>query len=223
MFRPTFYDFSSDLTVNKVDHLLKLADEYQAKAVLDLCVKCLKDERKNKENVVEILYLASHTAIAREDGRLEDVREECYDLIKNMELAEIRGKSDYKNLERESLENALVERIELLETFLKGIYPQFIGLVECFLWAGMLLDHDHYHISPCPQHFKSGTSNVDLLKRIKICSVWNVIVKLVSFSKTPSNRFGSDSSNTDNKYGGPYHFDDKLVAFIQDFQNILRL
>ena len=46
-----------------------------------------------------------------------------------MELAEIQGNSDYKNLERESLESALVERIELLETFLKGIYPQFIGLV----------------------------------------------------------------------------------------------
>lgn len=207
-----------------MEHLLKLADEYQAKAVLDLCVKCLKDERKTKENVVEILYLSSHTVIAREDGRLEGVREECYHLIKNMELAEIRGKSDYKNLERESLENALVERIERLETFLKGIYPQFIGLVECCLWAGMLLDRDHYHISPCPQHCKSGTSNVDLLERIKSCSVCrNMIVKLVSFSKIFSNRFGSDSSSTDYKYGGPYHFDNKLVAVIQDFQNILRL
>ena len=204
---------------------MKLADEYQAKAVLDLCVKCLKDERKTKENVVEILYLASHTVIAREDGRLEDVREECYDLIKNMELAEIRGKSDYKNLERKSLENALVERIERLETFLKGIYPQFIGLVECCLWAGMLLDNGRpRHISPCPQHFKSDTSNLDLLKRIKTCSVCrNMIVKLVSFSKIRSNRYGSDSSSTDYKYGGPYHFDDKLVAVIQDFQNILRL
>lgn len=65
-----------------------MADEYQAKAVLDLCVKCLKDERKTKENVVEILYLSSHTVIAREDGRLEGVREECYHLIKNMEFNE---------------------------------------------------------------------------------------------------------------------------------------
>ena len=185
-----------------MDHLLKLADEYQAKAVLDLCVKCLKDERKTKKNVVEILYLASHTVIARKDGRLEDVREKCYDLIKNMELAEIRGKSDYKNLEQKSLENALVERIERLETFLKGIYPQFIGLVECCLWAGMLLDNNR-HFSPCPHHFVSGKSNVDLLYRIKSCPVCSyMIVQLVFFSKISSNLFGSKSSSTDYKYGG---------------------
>ena len=212
----------SFIPVNKLGHLLKLADEYQANAVLDLCVKCLKHERKTTESAVEILYLTTHTVIAREDGRLEDVRKECYDLIKNMELADIRGKSDYKNLERESLENVLAERIEVLETFLKGIYPQFIGLVECCLWAGMLLDKDCDDISPCPQHFKSGKSKVDLLQRIKYCSVCrNMIVKLVSFLQIRSYRYGSDSSSTNYKYGGPYHFDGKLIAVIQDFQNII--
>ena len=203
---PFCHFFFSFIPVNKVGHLLKLADEYQANAVLDLCVKCLKHERKTTENAVEILYLTTHTVIARQDGRLEDVREECYDLIKNMELADIRGKSDYKNLERESLENVLAERIEVLETFLKEIYPQFIGLVECCLWAGMTLDKDRREISPCPQHFKSGhsESNVDFLQRIKSCSVCrNMIVKLVSFSQIRSLRYGSDSSSTEYKYGVP--------------------
>ena len=46
-------------------------------------------------------------------------------------------------------------------------------------------------------------------------------MKLVSFSKIGSSPFGSNSSSTDYKYGGRYHFEDKLVGVIQDFQNIL--
>ena len=47
--------------VNKMSHLLKLAEEYNVEGVLDLCVKCLKDVPKSEENVVKLLYLATAT------------------------------------------------------------------------------------------------------------------------------------------------------------------
>ena len=212
--------FSPYLTVNKVGHLLKLADEYQAKAVLNLCVKCLKDELKCKENAIKILFLANHTVIAREDCRLDGVREHCYNLIKDMELAEIQEKTDYKDLDRESLESVLVERIKRLETFLKGIYPQFIGLVECCLWACMEHDKSRSHITPCPQHFSSTKANRDLLERIKSCSVCRrMILQLVSFSQSPVRCY----NGSEYKYGGSCHFNNELTTIILDFKNILSL
>lgn len=86
-----------------VDHLLKLADEYQVMSVLDLCVKCLRDESKSKHNAVRILYLANATVMAREDERLAIARWKCTDLIENMELTDIVGKMDFRNLDRDSL------------------------------------------------------------------------------------------------------------------------
>ena len=223
-----------------MSHLLKLADEYQAQGVLDLCVKCLKDVPKSEENVVKVLFLANHSVIAREDRRLDSVREGCYDLIKNMELANIRGKSDFKNLDRESLESVLVERTERLETFLNEIYPQFIGLVECCLWACMERDNSRSTITPCPQHFVGNKASQDLLNRIQSCSICRrMIQQLVSFSfkkvisyrsipMASSTAFGScglvtGQTTYEHNYGGSFHFDDKIITIIQDFRNVLRL
>lgn len=232
-----------------MSHLLKLADEYQAQGVLDLCVKCLKDVPKSEENVVKVLFLANHSVIAREDPRLDSVREGCYDLIKNMELADIRGKSDFKNLDRESLESVLVERTERLETFLKEIYPQFIGLVECCLWACMERDNSRSTITPCPQHFVGNKPGQDLLNRIQSCSVCRrMIQQLVSSTKkgkghstlptqsgmifgaapcttaSSTGAFGTGQTFThEHNYGGSFHFDDKIITIIQDFRNVFRL
>lgn len=218
-------------------HLLKLADEYHVTGILDACVKCLKDETKSEENVVEILFLANHTVNVRDDSRLNGVRKNCYDLIKNMELEEIRKKSGYKNLDRESLESALVERIERLEAFLKGIYPQFFGLVECCLWACIEKDNNHLHISLCPQHFSGSKPGKGLLQRIKCCSVCRrMIQQLVSFLQVSQESrskpmfpavsgtlFGKPQSFGKYKYGGDYHFDDKLIAIIKDLEEVMRL
>lgn len=235
--------------MQKVEHLLRLSDEYQAKAVLDLCVKCLKDESKSKENALKILFLANGTVIAREDDRLDCVRKNCYDLIKNMELTDIMENNDFENLsnlDRDYFENVVVQRTERLETFLKEVYPQLIGLVEYALWACM--DQTFSSITPCSEHFSDRKTNEDLFKRIKSCPFCRkMIEELVSSSKPVShastvstsvikpgsigNRTGNVfavspgalSSSNHYSYGGSYHFDEKLVSIIQDFHNMLRL
>ncbi|XP_068696133.1 BTB and MATH domain-containing protein 42-like [Montipora capricornis] len=216
------------ITLNKVDDLLKLADEYQVQGIVDICVKVLQGEPISEQNAITILYLATCTAAVREDGRLEGVRGQCYSMIKNMELADIQGEEDYEYLESEILERVLVNRNQRLETFVKGIYPQFIGLMECCLWAFLEKDSisvNHSRISPCPQHFSDGKANADASKRMITCSKCRRMIKqLVSISKvqTLGSLYGGQPSNTF-KYGGSVHFDEKVIAMILDFQKIVKL
>ena len=188
LFPSSFFVFLIACLVNKMGHLLKLAQEYQAKGVLDLCVKCLQDVQKSEENVVKVLSLANCTVTTREDSRLDSVRGECNHLIKNMELSNVKGKRDFNHLDRDSLESLYVERTGRLETFLKEIYSQFVGLVEYSLHLS--LQSSHCGITRCPQHFplpgSSSKANSDLLDRLDSCSVCReMIAQLVSSSKTP--------------------------------------
>ena len=213
--------------MDKVDHLLQLANEYQVMSVFDHCVKCLKDEPKTEENAVRILYLANSTAMVREDDRLDIARYNCTNLIKNMELKDIVGKMDFRNLDRDSLESVFRLKTERLETFFKKVYPQVIGLAEfCIL---LCLENSHSSITRCPQHFSSDDkATEDLIERIKSCPVCrNMMMQLVScskYSKRTTRGFGSFdvSRPIEYRYGGYYHFDNSLISIIKDFENIIK-
>ena len=209
-----------------MSHLLKLADEYQAQGVLDLCVKCLRDVRKSEENVVKVLFLVNHTVIAREDRRLDIVREECYNLIEDMELADISKKSDFKNLNRKSLQRVFGKRTGRLERFLKRVYPQFFGLVEYCMYLKLESSSSTSEITRCPQHFPkakqnmyresttSNKTNVGLLQRVSSCLVCRgMITDLVS----------SSIESKSHVYGGDYHFDNNLISIIQDFKRTINM
>ena len=171
------------IQVNQVEHLLKLADEYQANGIVDVCVKMLNSEAQYKDNAVKILHLATCTPTVREDVRLILVREQCYEVTKNMELTETQGKESYKNLEKDAMERVLVKRIQRLETFVKEIYPQFIGLVQCCLWC--VLENAKV-ISTCPQHFLNKKPKENLLKLMKGCPVCRQMIKqLVNYVGSP--------------------------------------
>jgi len=199
--------------VNKITYLLKLADEYQAQGVLDLCVEYLKQIPKSKENAVKILFLATDTVIAKEDERLNSVRQQCKELIKNMDVSDILEKSDFKNLDRGSLESVFVERTGVLETFLREVRPQLIGLLEYCIYLKL----GESDIFRCPQHFGTSSYNkkakIGLLQRIKSCSVClEMITQLVS---------SSIESKKSHVYGGDCHFDKKIVSVIQGFERII--
>ena len=222
-------------TVDKVEHLLKLADEYQTKSVFDLCVNYLKGVPRSKGNAIRILFLANVTVMAREDKRLDGVRRECYDVVKDMPLEDILEKHDFKNLERDSLENVLVQRVKRLEELVKEVYPQFIGLVEFC----MMLCLESSKIDGCPEHFHSDNKSTgELYSRIKTCAVCKrMIERLVIISKQPaasglfgpaqkniiSNQpatiglFGPRISVEQHLYGGNCHFDNKVISIIKDF------
>ena len=193
--------------MNQVEHLLKLADEYQAEGVVDVCVKMLNSEPKSQDNAVKILHLATSTVAARDDKRLFHVRKRCYQLIEDMELIEAQRNDDHKNLEKEIWEKVLVKRIQRLETFVEDIYPHFMGLVECCLWYFLEKTKD---ITPCPQHFSNRKTRENLLNRMKDCIVCQrMINQLVC--------------NLNCRYGGDYFFDEGVITMIQDFEKIIRI
>ena len=216
------------MEVNQVEHLLKLADEYQALGIVDLCVKILKSETKSQDNAVKILHLVTSTVIARDDQRLFEVREQCYEVIEDMELTEAQENEDRKNLEKEIWERVLVKRIQRLETFVQEIYPQFMGLVECCLWYFLEKTKD---VTPCPQHFSNGKTRENLLSRMKNCIVCQQMIKQLvcnlqvsqhrpfrgGYGETPS------VSTIDFRYGGDYHFDEEVITMIKDFEKIIRV
>ncbi|CAH3160089.1 unnamed protein product, partial [Porites evermanni] len=228
------------ITLDKMGHLLKLADEYDVQGVLDLCTKCLKDVPKSEENVVKILYLATDTVIASEDSRLDGVRDDCEILIKDMDLVNISAKSDFKKLSRDSMERVFVKRTERLETFIREIHPQLVGLVEYCLY--LKLASSPSVITRCPQHFPSNKSYIGLLQRIRSCLVCRgMITQLVTSSVTPdqvqttttglfgAQQFGRAFSDNqrgavkEHVYGGNCHFDEKLVSLLQDINKVVSL
>ena len=229
-------------------HLLKLADEYDVQGVLDLCTKWLKEVTKSEENVVKILYLATDTVIASEDSRLDDVRDECEILLKEMDLANITAKSDFKKLNRDSMERVFVKRTDRLETFVREIHPQLVGLVEYCLY--LKLASSSSVITRCPQHFSSNKSYIGLLQRIRSCLVCRgMITQLVTSSVAPDQpqsstglfstisstgslfvaQHGRQFSNNqtaavkEHVYGGNCHFDEKLVSLLQDINKVVSL
>ena len=204
--------------MDKVDHLLKLADEYQVMSVLDLCVKCLRDEPKTEQNAVRILYLTNASAIARDSERLDIVREECYSLIKDMKLKDIMENEDFKSLDHDSSERVLVKKAERLERFIEEIYPQMIGLAEFCIFLCLEDSVSKPILSTCcPDHFgPSNKPRCGLIHRIQTCQVCkNMVHELVSISKVRKPR-----NYVEHRYGGLQRFDEKLISVIQDFKNV---
>lgn len=116
------------ITMENVEHLLLLSDEYQVtEQIFKPCVKFLDEEPKTKENVMKILALA-------ELYNLEKVRQDCDDLLKGLSLKTLSDTVQFQNIDKDKLQYFLTQRIELLEGLLKEVYPQFIGLAECCMW-----------------------------------------------------------------------------------------
>lgn len=203
----------------KVEHLLKLADEYQAMRVFNICVNYLENVPRCNETVVKILYLAQSTPLATGDSRLQSICEKCCDVIQNMDLKEITQTFDFKNLNRDSLEKVFMKKINRLETFLAKLYPQFIGLVEFCMVLCLRYVNDFI---PCPEHFDfmdSGeVASEELFQRVKSCLVCRkMIERLLSESKT------SSSLPTEERiYGGTLVFDEELISIVEDFHEMIR-
>lgn len=194
---------------------------------------------KSQSNAMKIFLLTTQTAMAREDERLDLVRSQCKEIVKNMDLVTIRGSSDFQNLDRDACESLLGERIVRLETFVSQIYPQFIGLIEYCLHLG--LECALPGLTCCPVHFPGGTHKVNtgLPRRIGDCSVCKQMIKqMVNSSRTsrkskvsyaaPKIRsvFGGmrDESTPDasqeHVYGGDHRFDGEVISIVNDFTQI---
>lgn len=195
------------MTVDKVEHLLKLADEYQTKSVFNVCVNLLKNEvAGSKEKAMSILYLANTTDMARKDERLDVVRKECYDYIKDMALQKIMETEDFKNLEQDVRENVLVKRIKKLEELVKKVHPQFKDLVNFCVTLCLESSKHCKKVTRCPMHCSENRATLSLFTLFEKCTVCEKMLREFSSLLSASNR---------SKQAGGF-----FPAFVGDFMDL---
>ena len=79
-----------------MEHLLKLAEEYQIKTVLDLCANFLRDEPKTEDNAMKILLLS-------QKYRLSNVGDDCRILLAQLSLQRLERYGEFSDLNGENL------------------------------------------------------------------------------------------------------------------------
>ena len=94
-----------------MEHLLKLSDEYQVKLIFDPCTKFVRDQPITKGNVMKLLAIADLYG-------LDDVRQRCNNLLKNMSLQTLSETVHLEDLDVENVRHFLEQRIERLEALL---------------------------------------------------------------------------------------------------------
>ena len=140
-----FIEEPVEITVENVEHLLKLSDEYQIKHIFDACINFVEIHPKTKQNVMKLRKMATNY-------NLDRVRDECDNLLKNLKLTTLNEIVDLKGLDQETLQYFLEQRIKRLETVLDNVYPEFMGMVECLLW----LMNESNRLWQCEQHVTEG-------------------------------------------------------------------
>ena len=132
--------------MENLEHLLKLSDEYEVKLVFEPCTKFVRDQSITRGNVMKLLAIADLYG-------LDDVRQGCNNLLKNMRLKTLSETVHLEDLDLAKTRHFLEQRIERLEEFLDVVYPQLMGLVSWILW---LMNERNKDVSWCTNHFPGG-------------------------------------------------------------------
>jgi len=208
-----------EITMENVEHLLKLSDEYQVKGIFEQCVKFLEHQPKTERNVMKIMRLVSLY-------KLGSVFEGCYTTIREMKRQSILEATQQEALDQETLQNIMSQRLERLETFLDRLYPQFIGVVEFCMSLFYKSDNLKKGVTWCPFHFtncKSHSGDID--KRLRECSVCKqMLITMIGTAKELGFQgFGpSRKREFPYHYGGNLYFDEAMSSLIQDFSKLIK-
>ena len=130
-----------EITMLNVEHLLKLSDEYEIKHVFESCVSFVEKQPKLKQNVMKLRKMAAMY-------NLNNVLEGCEDFLENLKLKTLREIVDFKDLDRDTLQHFLEQRIERLEKFFDQVYAEYMGVLE------YVMEKDQYDI--CNEHISKG-------------------------------------------------------------------
>jgi len=203
-----------EITMENVEYLLKLSDEYQVNLISEPCIKFVENEPKTKENVMKFRNMAKMYD-------LDEVYQACEDLLKDMKLTTLSETVHLEDLDRENLQYFLEQRIKRLETFLDTLYPQFMGMVECLFW---LMNESEKSVRWCAQHVDSAGKLMHRLviddQEIRECPRCIQMINSV-VRETYENRWYKRV----HYYGGTprsHHFDESLPSVINEFCKLKR-
>lgn len=197
-------------SVNNVEHLLKLADEYQVKGILDLCASCLKNEPKTESNAMRILFLAQQYG-------LTSVGEDCCNLLAEIKLERLEKYEQFPLLNSDNLRRILLPRMRNLEKFVRDLSPQVAGIVACTTW---LWNEANKPMAWCPTHLPNGKSKVSIRNCLRTCSTCKHVIHCLAFNTV---EYRSSSYRSSEGYPPTYsytnsdgdHFDSNLSNVLE--------
>ena len=186
-------------SVNNVEHLLKLADEYQVKGILDLCASCLMNEPKTESNAMKILLLA-------QQYRLNNIAKSCYSILTKMKLERLEKYEEFPLLNDENLRGILLPRMRQLEEMVRVLSPQVSGIVACTTW---LWNEAKKPMAWCPSHLPNGKAKVSIRSCLQTCPACKDVLVSLAWNTVRESRYHElIHSYTEYVYGD--HFDSEL-------------
>ena len=170
------------ITMLNVEHLLKLSDEYEIKHVFESCVSFVEKQPKLKQNVMKLRKMAAMY-------KLNSVLEGCEDFVETLKLETLREIVDFKDLDRDTLQRFLEQRIKRLEKFFDQVYPEYMGMVEYVMEKQQ---YDQYDI--CREHMSKGKLKNDRRIDSQVIRGCQKCRQQISFS------FDAETSSYQEKY-----------------------
>ena len=109
--------------VDTVEHILKLADEYQIQVVVEQCRRYLHTQTLNTNNALRVLTLCQRY-------KFEQLRQNCYPMLKKLELKRLRSQPLYGEMDEESYRKVVTARREENEEILPDLKSLVWGLLR---------------------------------------------------------------------------------------------
>lgn len=169
--------------MDNVEQVLKLADEYEMKVIMDLCANCLRNEPKTEYNAMKILLLA-------QKYRLENLDEDCKNVLAKMKLQRLEQCKGFTELDGENVRGILLPRMRRLEEVVKELSPQVAGIVACTTW---LWNEAKKSMTWCPSHIPNGRPCENIRTCLETCPVCQNIFKSLAFCTVSEERYGRRS------------------------------
>ncbi|XP_068759908.1 BTB and MATH domain-containing protein 36-like [Montipora capricornis] len=156
-----------EITMENVEHILKLADEYQMNSVLERCGSFLRITKKDDADAMYALLLA-------QKYQLSAVAEECHDILAGLSLGELEAYEEFEDLDSYNLRKVLLPRMRRLEKAITDLQPEISGLLKCATW---LWSEAKKSMPWCPVHYASGIPTVSLKDRLEKCEACKNLIR----------------------------------------------
>ena len=198
--------------MENVEHLLKLAEEYQIKTVLDLCANFLRYEPKTEDNAMKILLLA-------QKYRLSNVGDDCRILLAQLSLQRLERYREFPDLNGENLRAIILPRMRRLENVIKKLSPQVSGMVA---FALRLWGQGRNDVAWCPVHIPNGIPLFSIKECLQTCPVCKKVMESLASTTSRGEMYGAckeKSKKTKSSYTD--HFDTNFTSVMKDLFDLV--
>ena len=153
-----------------MEHILKLADEYQMNSVIERCGSFLRITKKGDADAMYILVLAQKYTLSA-------VAEECCELLADLSLEDLETHNEFEELDGYNLRQVLLPRMRRLEKAITDLQPEISGLLKCATW---LWSEAKKPMQWCPVHYAGGIATGSLKDRLRQCEACKNVISYLA-------------------------------------------